>query len=141
MCGLNLHATLELITDCRTVTAMACITQKNDRSIFQNGSQDLFCGLNLLYTLELILNCRTVTAKVCITPCNDESISCPACLQQYKKALKWKKRKGARSISSFSCIAVDTRDKICELSPPWSARPQVATNPSSRITAKASPVA
>ena len=65
-CGLNLLHTLELISNCRTVTTMACITPGHDGSVFQDRSKGHFCGLNVLHTLELMSNCRTVTAKVCV---------------------------------------------------------------------------
>ena len=66
--GLN---TFELVSNCRTVTAIACITPGKNGSVFQNCSKGLTCRLNLLYTFELISNCRTVTAVVCMTPGHD----------------------------------------------------------------------
>ena len=53
--------TPDLVSDCRTVAAKACITPAHDRSIFQNGSKGPICGLNLLHTPEFISDFRTVT--------------------------------------------------------------------------------
>ena len=63
--------TPELISNCRTVATIACITPANDGPICQNPSKCLVCGMNLLDALELILNCGTVTTIECITPAND----------------------------------------------------------------------
>ena len=159
--GLNLLHTLELILNCRTVTTIVLPTPGNDASIFQKrgkgpgcaadsihlqkwiesaahpgadlelpnchhhrvahpgndasifqkrGKGPITSGLHLLHTLELTSKCRTVTAKVCMTPGHDGSI--------------------------FQNRSKGPAD-LAELSPPQPATPQVRTDPSSRIAAKA----
>ena len=71
---LNGLYTLELISHCRTVAAIGCMTPGNDGSIFKNRSKGKIRGFNLLHTLELISNCRTVTTRSCTTPGHDRSI-------------------------------------------------------------------
>ena len=127
MCGLNLLHTPELISNCRTVTAFVCAAPGNDRSIFQNRSKGGMCGLNLLHTPELFLNWRTVTAKAYFTPGNDRSIC-------------QNRSKGPRK-SGLNLLHTPELILNCQLSPPLFARPQVTTDPSSRIAAKAPPVA
>ena len=62
VCALNLLHTLQLILDCRAVTATTWTAPGDNRAIFQDGSKCKACGLNLLHTLQLILDCRALTA-------------------------------------------------------------------------------
>ena len=75
---------------------------------------------------QLISNCRTVTAKSCMTPGNHGSI-----FQNRRKGRVW----GLNLLHTLELISNS------ELSPPEAARPQLTTDPSSRIAAKAAFVA
>ena len=76
----------------------------------------------LLQTLELTKNCRTVPAKVCTTPGHDGSIF----------------RNGSKSMNCGPiCCTPFSSSRLAELSPPKSELPQLTTDPSSRIAAKA----
>ena len=163
-CGLNLLHTLELIPNCWTVTAKVLdITPGNDGSIFQNRSKrPARCGLNLqdtlelifetaerlsppspaftpgndgsifqnrskgppgvawicLHTLELIPNCRTVTA---------ESLASPQVMTDPSSRIAAK----APGVAWICCTPLSW-SRTAELSPPRSSLPQVTTDPSSR---------